>query len=246
MIMKKAISFCIAALMIASVSILASSVSAAAATDVEVDWTNANGVSMNVSNGRSWVDFEGGGNSLTGQFRAIDYSYGRVDAPRATGLFTGGGGYELLQYNEMKNGKIGMVRAYTNGENGFISAKTDAWGAGTSLKTHSWHGIWPGTDEAVVYAEGKVSEGNGPFFLMGGYGVGISGSHWTGSIDSRYDLNVSGDGSAGIGTWTAGSNSVLKAGGKVSGDVLVKGEGNGFVSQRLQDVGSIDFRMSWD
>ncbi len=239
MIMKKAISFGLAALMIVSVSILASSASAAAATDVEVDWTNANGVSVNVSNGRSWVDFAGGGNSLTGEFNAIDYSYGRVDAPRVTGLFTGGGGYELMQYNEMKKGKTGMVRAYTNGENGFISAKTDAWGSGTSLKTHSWHGIWPGTDEAAVYAEGEGFEGMG-------YNVGISGYHNKGSTNSMYDLNVSGDGSAGIGTWQAGSRSVLKASGKVSGDILVKGEGTGFVSQMLQDVGSIDFRMSWN
>ncbi len=225
-------------LMVVSISVIVSSGSARAATDVAVDWENANDISVGVSNDKSLVGLMGSADSLTGQFDAIDYSYERVEATRATGIFTNGG-YNLIQYNNLKSGDDSMVGAMADGGNGFISAKTDAWRTGTSLKSYSWHGIWPGTDEAIVYAEGSGYEGSG-------YDLGVMGTHSSESVSSVYDLSINGEGSAGIGTWTAGSRSVLNAGGKVSGDILVKGEGNGNVNQWLQDVGNIEFRMSWN
>ena len=125
---------------------------------------------------------------------------------------------------------------YSNDE-GSIDVTGDNWRQGNSLKTHGYGGHgWAGTDSPVVKAVGSD------------YRVGISAG-WdqneNGTDDSSLSMDIMGDGEAGIGTWKAGSNSVLKAGGKISGKVLVKGEGSASWNQNFDNVGNIEGKYNW-
>lgn len=220
----------------------------ALATSVDVSWTNAGSINTGMSNSNSEISLSGDSStsSLDGEFHAWDGNYERVEG--WTEATYQDGGYSVTQTNNLKSGEDSTVGAWTSGDSGFVDIKTDEWRTGNDLKPHGYGGHgWSGTDSPAVGASGND------------YEVGIGAMHdvsYTNGdgpeptihpvADSSYFVTVEGTGSAGIGTWNAGSTDVVQSGGHINGNVLVKGEGSGSATQNFNNVGNIHSEFHWE
>jgi len=228
--MKKVIS------MLAMLLLTVGIVSATTATDVL--WNGNGNLDVKVSNDYSEAYLQGTATTnYMGEFHADDDNYDRIEVTGATGTFTNGG-YNFNQWNDLQTGESD-VGFYTTGDSGFMNFKTDEWKQGNALKTNGYNGYswsWPGTDEPAMGASGEYSMG-----MFAG-----TDSDSDGTYDSSYDVTVNGNGNYGLGTWSAGSTSILNGGRtSVSGNVLGHGSGTGTITEHFENTGSFTTSFSW-
>ena len=238
--MKKLLIAAIIAIAFVGISGLAS------ATTVDTIWSGSGNIDTSITNSLSQTRIYGGGNTIAGEFHGHDGSYDRVEG-WAEATYSNGGEYHFVQYNDLTAGAGGQSNIYADTSSfdgsGFIDVTGDNWRPGNSLKTHGYTGHgWSGTDSPVVGAESNT----------GNYNMGIS-AFWDQDEDetpeSYYSGSITGNGldygKAGIGTWKAGSTTILSSGGNIGGNILVYGEGAGTWSQSFYNTGSFDGEFHW-
>jgi len=261
--MRKVLTLSLAVLMILGLSTMA------LATDTDVYWSGNGTIDASMSNALSSSHIWGSGNGMSGEFHASDTGYsdpvfshvndegeevyktvsrirGWTEASFGAGQ-SGGGEYNFKRVNDLTAGTEGKdkVTAYVTSSNyGFLDINMGNQSrAFTSLQTHGYGDHdWSGTDSPVVGAHDQ----GGQYFMS----VGATADHdEDGTPESSYSATISGNGNdygkAGIGTWKAGSNSVVTTGNNVSGKILVKGEGAGSWSQNFNNA-DIDGSFDWD
>jgi len=243
--MRKLLTLSLAVLMILGLSTMA------LASETDVYWSGSGTIDASMSNFGSSAHIWGSGNGMNGEFHAQDTGYdGRIrgwtEASFGAGP-AGGGEYNFERINDLTAGTGGRdkVTAYVTSSNyGFFDINMGNQSRRfTSLQTHGYGGHgWSGTDSPVVGAHDQ----DGEYFMS----VGAAADHdEDGTPESSYGATISGNGNdygkAGIGTWQAGSNSVLSTGNNVSGNILVKGEGAGSWSQSF-DNADIDGEFDWE
>lgn len=228
--MKKIISMFFAVLMVASFSLAAST---------KVEWDGSGVITAEMSKENSEARIEGFGNSIEGEFEADDDNYERIEANNVRGEYSNGR-YDFYQSNTLQGGSDSNIHAWSDGlSNGFLDLTTDEWRTGNSLKANGYNGhswSWSGTDEQFVGAFG------------GNYDIGVYAGrddNNNNTDDAFYGLRVQGDDEAGIGTEKAGSNTALSASG-ISGDLLIRGNGNAFSTQELENGGHIEANFEWN
>ncbi len=217
------------------------------ATTVDTTWSGSVGwIETKISNTYSYTKVSGGHNSGSGEFHGWDNSYDRVEG-WSEASYTGGGEYHFEQWNDLTAGAGGESNIYANtfsaDGTGFIDVSGDNWRRGNSLYTHGYSGHgWSGTDSPVVGAESNTGQ----------YSIGIS-AFWDqdedGTYESSYSGTIIGDrvnyGEAGIGTWKAGSTTILSSGGNIGGNVLVNGQGVGTWTQSFYNTGTFNGEFHW-
>ncbi len=238
--MKKILILAIMAIAFVGISGLAS------ATTVDTTWDGSGTIYTSIQNSLSKTEITGFGNTFSGEFHGWDNSYDRVEG-WAEASYSSGGAYEFHQYNDFTAGAGGEGHIYANTASadgsGFVDVTGDNWRRGNSLKTHGYTGYgWSGTDSPVVGAQSNT----------GKYSMGIR-AYWDQDEDetfeSFYEGTINGDsmnyGKAGIGTWKAGSTTILTSCGNIGGNILVYGEGAGIWSQSFYNTGSFDGEFHW-
>lgn len=208
-------------------------------TETRFEWDGSGSIQGKVTKDNSEARFEGIGNAIEGEFEADDDNYERIEITNMRGEYQNGR-YDVYQENDLKSGSSSYLHVWSDGfGSGFVDMKTDEWRTGNSLKANGYNGhswSWSGTDEQVIGA----SDGSYDLGLYAGRDDDNDGTY-----DAFYGLNVWGDEEAGIGTDRAGSNTVLSASG-ISGDLIIRGEGNSGWSQQFQNAGHFEGEFEWN
>ncbi|MFW5976460.1 MAG: hypothetical protein ACOCQS_00800 [Bacillota bacterium] len=203
------------------------------ATEVNFEWGGSGYISTDMANDVSNFEFGGEAESFQGNLSANDMSYGRVEVKQATAVFGGEGIYGFSQNNVLQNGADSNLNfGVQSDEFGFVNFKTDAWRNGNSLKTNGYGGqewSWSGTNEQFAGATGQ-------------YAINYGASY---SENSSYNAFVVGEGFAGVGTWKAGSNAILNAGGPIGGEILGIAGGTGSFIQDIKNIGSMETQFNF-
>jgi len=196
-------------------------------TETDVSWGGHDMfVDVDMSNEYSSADLYGSGTMLGGEFHANDGNYERVEVGSASGTFVGGM-YSFNAYNDQKGKDTNVGFQMSSNGFGVMSFKTDEWRTGNALKTTGYNNGplgWSGTDQAILG-------------VIGNYSATLyAGNIATGS---NYNIDIIGNGQLGIGTWSAGSTTLLGTGNKVYGNILGKANGSGLFIESMNNVGSM-------